>query len=459
MEGNLEKKNSYEKFILNENLWKVMVKLSWPAVIAMVLYGANSMLDAYFVGKYVGQAAFAGVSLAYPLASLSVALGSLVGTGAGSLLSIAIGKKDYDTQEKLIGTANGLTVVCTIIFMIITLAFATPLVKMMGGEGEMLLEGVSYFKITIYGALFWVMGLALNMIIRAEGKMKTAAWMMAVGLLVNAIFNYIFIVLMKMGVDGAAWGTNVGMFAYSLLGLIYFNSNKASFKTKAISFSMDKQITKDIIRLGIPALLMSVMTLLQSIVVFNALSTFGTQADIAFYGVINRIFNFLMTPIFGLMRAVQPVIGINFGAKKYERTIQSYKVFSYAALIVTVPFWIIAIISPKMIIGTMYTETIISTTQIIAVRIYMSILPLLSFVMVGMTFFPSINNSKPAGVLGMARQFVFYVPAMLIIPRFFGVNSIYYTSFIIDLIITIWCMLWVKSECKKLRKIKEEVLL
>ena len=442
-----------ENFILNGNLWKVMAKLSWPAVIAMVLYGANTVLDAYFVGHFVGEDAFAGVSLAYPLATLTVALGSMVGTGAGSLLSIAIGAKDFNTQQKLIGSANGLSLICTIIFMVLALIFAEPLVRLMGGQGDMLVLGVEYFRVCTYGALFWVMGLALNMIIRAEGKMVTAAWMMGAGLVINAIANYIFIVLMNMGVEGAAWGTNVGMLAYTLFGLMYFKLNKASFKTVAFSLKMDKHVTKEIIRLGIPALLMSAMALVQAAVVFNALSEFGTAADIALYGIVNRLFNFLMTPIMGLMRASQPVIGINFGAKQYDRTIQAYKVFSYAALILTVPFWLITFIYPEIILSSMYAESAVSSSQLMAIRIYMSILPLLSFVLLGMTFFPAIGNSKPAGILGMARQFVFYVPVMLLVPRFFGVDSVYYASFAIDLIVTIWCMIWIKFEFKRIRQL------
>ena len=445
--------NPYEKSILTENLWRVMIKLSWPAVIAMVLYGLNSMLDAFFVGRYVGQAAMAGVSLAYPLASLSVGFGSLIGTGAGSLLSIAIGEKDYDTQKKLIGTSNGLTLICTAVFMVISLIFAEPLVKIMGGEGEMLVLGVEYFEITIYGSLFWVMGLALNMIVRAEGKMKTAAWMMGSGLVVNAICNYIFIVMMEMGVDGAAWGTNIGMAVYSILGLLYFHSSKASFQTNAFTFRMDKQLGVEMFKLGIPAFLMSIMSLVQAVIIFNALAQFGTQSDIAFYGVVNRIFTFLMTPLMGLMRAVQPVIGINFGAKQYERTINSYKVFCYAAVILTMPFWIIGMIIPNTVLSMMLTEQAITASQIMAFRVYLSVLPLLSFVMIGMTFFPAVKNSKPAGIIGMARQFVFYVPLMLLVPRFYGAISVYYVSFLIDFTVTVWCMLLVKKEFKKLRSL------
>ena len=443
-------------FILNENMWKVMWQQSWPAIIAMVLYGLNSMLDVFFVGRYVGESAVAAVSITYPLSSLSVAFGSFVGAGAAAILSIALGAKDLDTQEKLLGNANVLNIICTLIFMAIGFIFSKPLISMMGGSGEVLALGNEYFIITLYGAIFWVMGLSFNLIIRAEGKMKTAAWMMGTGLAVNALCNYIFMGRMGMGVDGAAWGTNIGMLVYTIVGVIYFAMNKASFKTKVFSLRIDKGIFSDMIKIGIPSFLMSVMSLLQSVVIFNALNKYGTVGDVAFYGIVSRLFNFLLTPIMGLMRALQPVIGINFGAGKYERVIGFFKTFALFATILTVPFWLITMIAPELLMGMMLTEQTITFSQSLALRTYMSILPLLSIVFMGMTFFPAIKKPKPAGVMGMARQFVFYIPVMLIVPRFFGVESIYYTSFAIDLIITIWCAILVKAEFKKLRSIGNE---
>ena len=180
-------KENQKQFILTGNLWKVMVQLSWPAVIAMVLYGANTVLDAIFVGQFVGETAMAGVSLTYPLSQISVAFGSLLGVGAGSVLSIALGSQDKETQYKLLGCVNRLSLICTAIYMVVTLVFSKQLVAVMGGSGEALTLGNNYFRVTIFGAFFWVYGLAGNMIIRAEGKMKTAAWMMGAGLVVNAI--------------------------------------------------------------------------------------------------------------------------------------------------------------------------------------------------------------------------------------------------------------------------------
>jgi len=365
MDNTIAEKEKQKQFILTGGLWKVMVQLSWPAVVAMVLYGFNTVLDAIFVGQFVNDTALAGVSLAYPLSQISVAFGSLIGVGAGSVLSIAIGAKDVKTQNNLMGVVNRLSVICAILYMAVAFTFAGPLIEMMGGTGEALDYGVRYFRMCTAGAFFWIYGLAGNMIIRAEGRMKTAAWMMGSGLIVNAVFNYIFMAIFDMGVEGAAWGTNVGMFVYTLIGWLYFGRGKATFQAKLLSFKGDKKITTSILRLGMSSLIMSFMSLIQGLVVFNALARYGSTADIAFYGVVYRIFQFLLTPIFGLMRALQPVIGINYGAKQYDRVISSYKVFAAAALLLTLPFWVISLAAPGSILGMMLKDQAFTNTHFV----------------------------------------------------------------------------------------------
>ena len=212
--------NNEKEMILNENLWKVCYRLSFPAIIAMVLYGLNVIFDGIFVGRLVGEKAFAGISIVYPLTQISLGLGSLVGVGAGSYLSILLGRNDKETQKKLLGNANLISAIATVIMMAVGFVFMEPLLRLLGADGEVLTYAVSYFRITLIGSIFWIIGLAYNMIVRAEGKMKTAAIMMGVGLVVNIISNYILMAVFKMGVAGAAWGTNIGMFVYALLFVI-----------------------------------------------------------------------------------------------------------------------------------------------------------------------------------------------------------------------------------------------
>ncbi len=448
----IDEKEKQKHFILTAGIWRVMRNLSWPAIVAMVLYGMNSVLDVFFVGRYVGEAALAGVSVAYPLSQISVAIGSLIGVGAGSVLSIAIGAKDKKTQEQLLGNVNFLSFIATAIYILLGLLFSMQLIAAMGGRDEALVLGNQYFRITTYGAFFWIYGLAGNMIIRAEGKMKTAAVMMGIGLAVDAVFKYLFIVTFQWGIEGAAWATNVGMLVYTLASWIYFGRGWATFMAKLASIRWDKAVGTSILRLGMSSLIMSVMSLLQAVLVFNALSKYGTTADIAFYGVVYRIFTFVLTPIFGLMRALQPVIGINYGAQKYERAILSYKVFAVTALMLTLPFWLISMLMPGSILGLMMKDVAFSAAELMYFRIYMAVLPVLSFIFMAMTFFPSIDKGKPAAMIGIARQLVFYVPVMLLLPRVMGIAGIYYGSLAIDVVIVLWTVLMVRKEFSVLRK-------
>lgn len=443
-------KEKQKRMILNDNMWVVSFKLAWPAVVAMVLYGLNTVFDAFFVGRYVGETALAGVSLAYPLTQITLGLGSLVGVGAGSALSIAIGEEDKETQRNLLGNANYLNLIFSIGFMIVALIFSTEFVKIMGGTGEELIYGANYFRITVIGTFFWVAGLAGNMIVRAEGKMKTAAFMMGIGLLVNIVANYVLIVIMQMGVEGAAIGTNIGMAVYTLSSLIYFARKKASFEAKPFSIRRDKKVTKAIISMGTPSMIMSVMSLIQAIVVLNAITRYGTTADVAFYGVAFRIFTFMLTPIFGLMRALQPVVGINYGAKRYDRVISSFKVFAIVATALMLPFWLVIMISPIMPLHLMLPEKSFLGMDLLNFRVFMGLLPVLPVIFMTMTFFPSINKGKVASIIGIARQIVFYVPVMLLLPRFLGVQWVYFGSFFIDVIIILWTVMMVRKEFKLL---------
>ncbi|ABR49924.1 MATE efflux family protein [Alkaliphilus metalliredigens QYMF] len=457
METKIDEKDKQKQMILSENLWKVMYRISWPAVIAMVLYGLNSVFDAIFVGRFVGETALAGVSIAYPLSQITLGLGSLIGVGAGSALSIAIGAKNQEMQKRILGNVNYLTIVITSIYVILALLLTTPLVKVMGGTGDILSIGTTYFQITVFGSLFWIYGLAGNMIVRAEGKMKSAAVIMGLGLVVNIIANYILIVVMDMGAAGAAWGTNLGMFVYTIVGLLYFGKGKASFEAAPFKFFRDKKIIKDIFSMGVPSLIMTVMSLVQAVVVFNALSRYGTTYDLALYGAIYRIFTLLLTPIFGLMRALQPVIGINYGAKNNLRVISSFKIFAIASTLIMLPFWIVIMVIPETVLGLIFASRIFDSSSLFYFRTAMALLPILPVIFMMMTFYPAINKGKPAAIIGIARQLIFYLPVMLILPKIYGIQWVYYGAFLIDVVITIWVFILIRKEFNILRSNQERI--
>ena len=342
----MKAKDQQKQFILNDSLSKIMWKLSLPAIAAMVLFGLNAFMDTVYIGQLMNETALAGVALAYPLTGILLGLGSWAGTGAANLLSIAIGDEDRSTQESILSNATLFAIISTLFIAIPSYFFAQPLIRMMGGEGAILAEGVEYFEITMLAAPFWVYGLTLNMIIRGEGKMPTAALMMTYGLAVNLVLTPLFITIFDMGVAGAAWGTNVGMFIYCIVGYVYFLRGKASFSSEVNSLSYDKGVFQSIMKMGFPGFIMTIMGLIQAIVVFNAIVNNGTDSDLAFFAGANRFLFFLMTPLFGLMRALQPVLGINFGARQYDRVKKSFWLFTRTGIYLVAPFWLVLMVFP-----------------------------------------------------------------------------------------------------------------
>lgn len=440
----------HKQFILEEKLSKVMWKLSLPAIAAMVLFGLNSFMDTVYIGQLMDRAALAGVALAYPLTSILLGLGSWAGTGAANLLSIALGKNDKETQVQLLPNATLFALCTTSIIAVPSYFFGEQLIEIMGGEGVILQQGATYFKITMLASPLWVYGLTLNMIIRGEGRMKTAALMMTYGLTVNLILTPIFIGVLGMGVAGAAWATNIGMGIYSITGFVYFSKSKASFQTKVLSIKYQKSTFIAIVKMGFPGFIMSIMGLVQAIVVFNAIVNNGSNNDLAFFAGANRFLFFLMTPLFGLMRALQPVVGINFGAGKNQRVKASFLLFSKTGFFLVAPFWLVLTTFPEVSMSLMLPDMVFTPADLWNLRIYMLVLPMLPIVFMALTFFPAIHQEKYGSIIGLARQIIFYIPAMLLLPRFFGIEWVYYGATIIDVVITGWTLLVVLRLFKKL---------
>ncbi|REC42627.1 MATE family efflux transporter [Chryseobacterium sp. 5_R23647] len=422
-------------FILKGDLKKVMWETSWPAVAAIVLYGINNFLDAIFVGYLINTKALAAVGMAFPLSQIVLGFGRLVGIGAGAAVSIWIGENRQDKLYKLFGSFNFLCIFFSLICTVPAYIFAHELMAMMGAKGELQTIAVEYFRVTLIGTVFWIYGLALNMLIRAEGKMKTAAVMIAGGLVIDIILKPIFISTFGMGVSGAAWATNCGMLIYSLLGFYYYAKGKSSFKTNWKSVSYNPEIGKRILKLGLPEMILSVMGVVQSIIIFNAIASYGTEDDISFFTVLNRFFLFLLTPLFGLMRGLQPVVGINFGAGQFERARKFLKTYILAGVAILSPFFLMAMIFPEQLIGLMLPGYIVNASQIQDFRLFFSVLPLLPITVLALSYYPAVNDSRKASSLVFLRQLILYIPLMLILPYYFGVKSIYWGSALIEVIV------------------------
>lgn len=200
-----------------------------------------------------------------------------------------------------------------------------------------------------------------------------------------------------------------------------------------------------------PSLIMNVMFIISGAFVFNALESTDGEEAVALYGVAFRYFNFLLTPIYGLMRALQPVTGINFGAGRNDRVIESFKRFWFTATALIVPFWLFLMIIPKIAIHAMLKDITVTAEQILYFRLFVLVLPFMPVMFMAMTFFPSINKGSIASVVAILRQVLLYIPAMLIVPHFFGLAGIYYAVLCIEILCIAGMLVMIKREFRLLR--------
>ncbi len=430
--------------ILRDDIWRLMRQLSLPAIIGMSINGINAFFDGLFVGQLVGQDALAAISLAFPLLFVTAGMSAMIGVGGASILSVAIGAGDKEKQRKVFGSVTSLAAIVSGILMFFGIYFAKDLIGMLGGEGDILEMGVTYYRITLFGAFFRIYSVDLNMLIRAEGKIKEAMTHSILAAVLNIILNPIFIGPLKMGVAGAAWATVISMGIFTLLGVFYFFRKKTNYTVDLKSYSLQKNMVKPILKIGVSAMMLQIMFFIQQSVVFKMIDIYGSDWDIALMGASYRVLLLMLFPGFGFAMAMQPVVGINFGARQLDRVKSAFKIFTLSSSLLIAFCWLLVMVFPASVLSWMLPDATFSNVDILNFRMMISTLPLYPLFFMSTTMFQAIGKAKQAGLLSVVRDLLLFVPAVIVLPLFFGVNGVYYggvPSNIIMLGVCVW-LLW-----------------
>ena len=447
----MENKSLREE-ILEDDLRKLMVRMSIPAIIAMSINGINAFVDALFVGQLVGQQALAAISLAFPLTMITNGFTSMIGIGASTLLSRAIGAEDIQLQRKIFGTLNALTLIVSTVLTFAGIYFAYDLIAFMGGKGEVLELGVTYYRITMYGAVVRVFSVAANMLIRAEGKLKAAMLMSGSTAVINMILNPLLIGGLGWGIAGAAWATVLAMAAFTVMNLWYFATGKTTYPVNMTGFYLDPKILRPVLAVGVSAMMMQLMFFVQQAVVFKSLAHYGTERDLAFMGSCYRVLIIIVMPIFGFIQAFQPIAGINYGAQIYERVRNAFRIFTINSTLVVSGVWLFLMLFPRTVMGWMMPEAILNETDLWNYWMMMFTIPLFPVFFMGTTLFQAIGNARAALILQLSRELGLYVPILLILPIFYGVSGIYAAGVPVNVVLIFVTTLMIGVHFRKLQQ-------
>lgn len=289
----------------NTSIPKLLFKFSLPAIIALLVNALYNIIDSIFVGRYVSDLALAGVTVSFPIVTTVLAFIMLIGMGATALISLYLGEKRKEDAEKVMANAIVLLVVVALILSIFGFIFAEPLVKLFGATEDSLPLALSYIKIIFVGVVFLAISTGVNAFIRAEGNPRTAMFTMLIGAITNIFLDYLFIIVFKMGIEGAALATVISYIVSSVWVVLYFLSTRSHLNLKFSNMKLDKFVILQIVKLGTPTFFIQVTNSIQQLVLNRSLSHHGGDSALAIIGVIMSITTFLVMPAMGIGQGAQ----------------------------------------------------------------------------------------------------------------------------------------------------------
>ena len=443
-------------------LGKLLFSLALPAIIANVVNALYNIVDQIFIGRSVGEAGNAATSIAFPLTTVCLAMGLMIGLGASAGFSLELGRKNEDKARTIAGTAIGTLIICGIIIMIIVRLILRPMLIFFGADDASLPHAETYAGITSFGIPFLLFSMGVNPLVRADRAPILSMLSILVGSIVNTILDPIFIFVFKWGMAGAAWATVIGQVIGAVILLIYIPMFK-SVKFKLKDFIPNFGSLFAIVKLGFNSFIFQFSTIVVQILMNNVLKTYGAKSiygsttPLAVAGIVTKVNVIFIALIIGLINGAQPICGYNYGAKKYGRVRQTVKLFMTTAMIISIVCFLAFEIFPKQILMVFGEgdNPLYFQYGIRFMRIYLFFNCVNGIQICSATFFPAIGKAAKGAILSFSKQVIILIPLMLILPRIMGLDGVMYAQPITDFITVIMSLLFLWHEFKHMPKTDE----
>lgn len=448
------------KLLGEENVGKLLLKFSIPAITGMLVNALYNIIDRIFVGNGVGALAISGIVIAFPIMNIIMAFGMLVGNGTSSLISIRLGEKRREDAEQILGNAFVLTIILAVMLSFFGLIFLDPILIKFGATGEVLNYARDYMRIVLSGVIFMNLAFSMNHSIRASGSPKIAMFSMLIGAILNTILDPIFIYVFRMGVAGAAIATVISQAVSATWVVSFFLREKGTLKLYAKNMKLKKQVVLSIFSIGVSPFSMQLAASVITIILNSSLLRFGGDIAVAAMGVINSITMLILMPMFGINQGAQPIIGFNYGAKKYDRVKHTLKLAILFATSISTLGFIMVELFPSFLISLFGKNN----AQLIdigshGIRIFLSMLPIVALQIVSANYFQAVGKPKHSMFLSLSRQVIILMPLLLILPNFFKLNGVWLAGPASDLISSMISVVFLYRELKHLDRLHESISL
>lgn len=415
---------------------KLIIRFSIPSIVAMFVQALYSIVDRAFLSRFVGEDALAAITLTFPILMALFSLGALVGIGGSVMISIRFGEQKQDEAQHIFGNIIVLVVSCSILLSIIIRIFLVNILSSLGATGNILNLSVTYMSIILPGIILQLSSFSLAALVRSEGRPKLSMWSQLISAIANIVLDFIFIVVLNMSVTGAAIATIMSQFiGFAILFSHFFLSGKSILKFNFKYLRLNTSIIRQVVAVGLPNFIMTLGGSITFAILLKSIYAYGNDSDIASMGVINSLYTLLLMPILGLQQGVSPIIGYNHGMKQKERVSEALYKGIGIGCIFSVLVTIALQVSPATFASLFISRespTIVGTIK--AIHIYFIMLTFLPINVLGTGYFQATAQSKKAFLLSVSRQGLFLIPALIILPIFFGLNGVWMATPVSDFI-------------------------
>ncbi len=432
-----------------ESIPRLIIKQSVPAAIGFLIMSIYSIVDTIFVGRFIGTLAIGAITVVMPISFLISSIGMAIGVGGASMISRALGGNDRKRALKTFGNMINATLHFSAVLVLIGFIFEDPILIMFGGKGEILPYAKEYFRVLLFGVPFLAWAMMANNVIRAQGKPKVAMLTMVIPAVINTILDPIFIIVFDMGLAGAAWATTISYVISAFYTLVYFVRGNSEIRIIGKYFKLDFGIIREILSIGSITLARQGSISVLIVVLNHSLYQHSGEMGIAVYGVVNRVMMFALFPVIGISQGFLPIAGYNYGARNISRVKESinisikYSTFMAATILLFVLFF------SETIVSTFTTDNqLIKNSSHAMIWIFL-MMPLIAVQMVGAGYFQAIGKTLPALLLTLTKQGFFLIPLVLVLPQFFGLDGIWFSFPIADLLSAIITWIFLKQEIIK----------
>lgn len=432
-----------------ERISKLLLKQAIPASIGVLVMSLNMIVDTIFVGRWISVMAIAAITVVLPIAFLISSIGMGIGIGGSSIISRALGKGNTNKAFKVFGNQISLTVFLSVLFVAIGTFFCFPILQLFGAKGAILTPATDYFHVILWGVPFLAFAMMGNPVARAVGKPNYAMFTLIVPAFANIILDVIFIKFMDMGMYGAGLATSISYAVSGLFILWFFLSKNTELKIIPKYFSIDFSILKEIIALGGITIIRQGTISVLIIILNYTLFKYGGEISIAVYGVINRVMLFSLFPVLGVTQGFLPIAGFNYGANNTERVKESIKIaITFGSAIATLIFIVIMIFPTELVSLFTDNNNLINLTSSALIITFLAT-PVITIQLIGSAYFQAAGKALPALLLTLLKQGFFLIPLVYILPKFFGINGVWMSFPIADVLATLVTYLYLNREIKR----------